>query len=157
MPLFSRQYNSPKRKGGNKRVTGRKVRGSQVARGDKSQVANVFIPSLYKIKRGFHLVLPWANQCVFLMETFFLSYADETMYLLWNPPFFKMVPPETFSFLKPWAHTDSTNQSSVNCLMAKGKHTLCHPISKMHIVGQGPGKTPSALRYLSYLINSFLT
>ena len=27
----------------------------------------------------------------------------------------------------------------------------------MHIVGEGPGETPSALRCLSYLINSFLT
>jgi len=32
-----------------------------------------------------------------------------------------------------------------------------HPISKMHIVEEGPGETPSALKYLSYLINSFLT
>ena len=39
------------------------------------------------------------------MKMFFLSYVNETMYLLWNLPFFKMVPPKTnfFSFLKPWA------------------------------------------------------
>ena len=39
------------------------------------------------------------------MEIFFLSYVNETMYWLWNLPFFKMVPPKTnfFSFLKPWA------------------------------------------------------
>ena len=30
-------------------------------------------------------------------------------------------------------------------------------ISKMHIVGEGPGETPSALRCFSYMINSFLT
>jgi len=41
----------------------------------------------------------------------------------------------------------------VNCFMAGGWHTLVHPISKMHIVGEGPGETPSALRCLSYLIN----
>ena len=41
--------------------------------------------------------------------------------------------------------------------MAGGWHTSCHPISKMHIVGEGPGETPSALRCLSYLINNFLT
>ena len=45
---------------------------------------------------------------------FFLSYANETMYLLWNLPFFKMVPPKTklffFSFLQPWANSSSTNQ-----------------------------------------------
>ena len=45
----------------------------------------------------------------------------------------------------------------INHFMAGGWHTSCHPISKMHIVGEGPGKTPSALRCLSYLINSFLT
>ena len=45
----------------------------------------------------------------------------------------------------------------INCFMAGGWHTSCHPISKMHIVGEGPGETPSALRCLSYLINSFLT
>ena len=34
---------------------------------------------------------------------------------------------------------------------------LCYPISKMRVVGEGPGETPSALTCLSYLINSFLT
>ena len=41
--------------------------------------------------------------------------------------------------------------------MAGAWHTSCHPISKMHIAGEGPGETPSALRCLSYLINNFLT
>ena len=45
----------------------------------------------------------------------------------------------------------------INCFMAGGWHTSCHPLSKMRIVGEGPGETPSALRCLSYLINSFLT
>ena len=45
----------------------------------------------------------------------------------------------------------------INCFMAGGWHTSCHPISKIHIVGEGPGDTPSALRYPSYLINGFLT
>ena len=44
----------------------------------------------------FHMNLtflkPWANQCVFLMEMFFLSYVNEAIYSLWNLPFFKMVP-----------------------------------------------------------------
>ena len=44
-----------------------------------------------------------------------------------------------------------------NCFMAGAQHTLCHPISKMQIVGEGPGETPSALRCLSYLIDSFLS
>ena len=50
----------------------------------------------------FHLNLtflkPWVNQCVFLMELFSLSYVNETMYLLWNLPFFKIVPPKTNFF-----------------------------------------------------------
>ena len=41
--------------------------------------------------------------------------------------------------------------------MAGGWHTSFHPISKINIVGEGPGETPSALRCLSYLINTFLT
>ena len=45
----------------------------------------------------------------------------------------------------------------INCFMAGGWQTLCHPISKMHIVGEWPGETLSALRCLSYLMNSFLT
>ena len=72
-------------------------------------------PSLHKIKRLLlslcwgHLVPTWANQCVFLKEMFFLSYVNETMYLLWNLPFFKMVPPKTnYSFLKPWVDNGST-------------------------------------------------
>ena len=36
----------------------------------------------------FHLnstfLKPWANQWVFLMEMLFLSYVNETMYLLWE-------------------------------------------------------------------------
>ena len=38
------------------------------------------------------------------MEIFFLRYVNETIYLLWNLPFFKMAPPKTnfFSFPKPW-------------------------------------------------------
>ena len=42
----------------------------------------------------------------------------------------------------------------ISCFMVGGWHTLCHPISKMHIVGQGPGETPSALRCLSYLTSN---
>ena len=54
---------------------------------------------------------PWANPCVFLTEMFFLSYVNETMYLLWNLPILKMVLPKTIfsSFLKPWADKGSTN------------------------------------------------
>ena len=81
------------------------------------------------------------------------------MYLLWNLPFFKMVPPQnTFSsFFKPWADNSSQTSSHINRFMAGGWHSSCHSISKMHIVGAGPGEPPSALRGLSYLINNFLT
>ena len=124
-----------------------------------------FSPSLYKFKRKYLLkfcvamttpgsiwtfLKPWANQCVFLMEMFFLSYVNETMYLFWNLPFFKMVPPKTnlfFPFLKPWTESGSTNQYSCQSSYGRGWHTS----------GEGPGETPSALRSLSYLISSLLT
>ena len=41
----------------------------------------------------------------------------------------------------------------INCFRL-GHDTSCHSISKMHIVREGPGETPSALRCLIYLINS---
>ena len=74
------------------KVTGRKARGPQMEKiGCKCQI---FFHSLYKIKRKFllkfcvaiddtwfHLKLtflkPWANQYVFLMKMFFLSYVSE--------------------------------------------------------------------------------
>ena len=87
------------------------------------------------------------------MEMFFLSYVNEPMYFFWNLLFFKMVPPKTNS----WLIIAQQTSVQISCFMAGGLHTLCHPISKMHIVGEGPGETPSALQCLSYLINSFLT
>ena len=62
-----------------------------------------------------------------------------------------------FSFLKLWVDNSSTNQCSCQLFYEQSGHTLCHSISKMHIVGEGSGETPSALRYLSYLISSSLT
>ena len=84
------------------RVRGRKARGPPMEEtgckcqtfflsllsGRRKQTLSVrfFSPSLHKIKRfllkfWFHLNLtflkPWANQCIFLMEMFFLSYANE--------------------------------------------------------------------------------
>ena len=102
---------------------------------------------------------PWANLCAFLMEMIFLSYVRETLYLFWNLPFLKMVLHKTNFFLFSNLGLIMAQQASipVNCFMARGWHTSCHTISKMHTVEEGPGETPSALRYLSYLINSFLT
>ena len=77
------------------------------------------------------------------MEMFFLSYVTE-MYLLWNLPFFKMVPPKTNFFLFSNLGLIMAQQTSilVNCFMA-GDYTPCAIlISKMQIVGEGPGKTP---------------
>ena len=90
---------------------------------------------------------------------FFLSYVNETIYLLWNLPFFKMVLPKNTFVLSSNLGLIIAQQTSipVNCFMAGGWHTPCHPISKIHIVREGPGETPSALRCLSYMINSFLT
>ena len=64
------------------------------------------------------------------MEMFFLSYVNETMHLLWNLPFFKMVLPKTniFSFLKPWANNSSTNQYSYHLFYGWG---MTHPLSSL--------------------------
>ena len=43
----------------------------------------------------------------------------------------------------------------IDCFMAGGWHT-CYPVSEMQTVGEGPGETPSALRCLSSLGNSFI-
>ena len=93
------------------------------------------------------------------MEIFFLSYVNETMYLLWILPFFKMVLPKTNLFLLSNLGLIIAQQTSIhiNCFMDGEGHTSGSPISKMHIVGEAPGKTPSALWCLSYLINSFVT
>ena len=50
---------------------------------------------------------------------------------------------------KPWADNGSTDQYSCQLFPGWGRHTLCHSISKMLIVGEGPGDAPSALRRLS--------
>ena len=50
----------------------------------------------------------------FLMEMFFLSYVNETKYLLWNLPFLKMVPPNT----KFWLTTAQQISIHISCFMA---------------------------------------
>ena len=73
-PLFPRQHHSPKIKGGNERVTGRKTRGLQtqeiackcqtflsLLRGMRKKLA-IFFASLYKFKRRFLL-----KYCVAIM------------------------------------------------------------------------------------------
>ena len=102
---------------------------------------------------------PWANQRIFLMEMFFLSYVNETVYLLWNCLSSKWFHLRLtfFSFSNFGLIIIQQTSIHINCFMAGGWYTSCHPISKMHIMEEGPGETPSALRCLSYLTNSFLT
>ena len=67
----------------------------------------------------FHLNLLFSNPEV--TSTFSLSYVNETMYLLWNVPFFKMAPPKTF-FLFSNLGLIVAQQTSIhaNCFMAGG-------------------------------------
>ena len=73
------------------------------------------------------------------MEMFFLSYVNETMYLLWNLPFFKMVPPKPnfFTFLKPWANNSSTNQYSYQLFYGWGMTQLMPSYLKNAYCGRG--------------------
>ena len=93
------------------------------------------------------------------MEIFFLSYVYETMHLLWNLPVFKMVLSKTnfffFSVLKPWADNSSINQYSYQLFYGWGMTQLVPSYFENAYCGRG--ETPSALRCLSSLINSFLT
>ena len=54
------------------------------------------------------------------MEMFFLSYVNETMYMLRNLPFFKMVPPKTNIFLLSNLGLIIAQQTSIhiNCFVA---------------------------------------
>ena len=83
------------------------------------------------------------------------------MYLLWNLPFFRMVPPKTnfffFSFLKPWADNRSTNQYSYQLFYGQGMTHLMPSYRKNAHCGRGAWWNSSALRGLSYLINNFQT
>ena len=84
-------------------VTGRKGRGL-----NRRQVSDILYLSLMwqeetKFKcQIFFFLLHTKLKGGFSMKMFFLSYVNEAMYLLWNLPFFKMVPPKTnfFPFLK---------------------------------------------------------
>ena len=150
----------------------RQARGPQAERGNKMQVEDIFPFSLEDT--WFHLNLtflkPWANQFFFffLIEMFFLSYGNETMYLLWNLPFFNGFCLRLtvfvlfcfffffFLFSNLGGDNGSTNQNSCQLFYGQGWHALCHSILKMHIVEEGPGETSSALRCFFYLIRSLL-
>ena len=84
-------------------------------------------------------LIDWANQCIFLIEIFVLSYVNETTYLLWNLPFFKMVSPKPnfFPFLKPWADNSSTNQYSYQLFYGWGMIYLVPSYLKNACCGRG--------------------
>ena len=62
-----------------------------------------------------------------------------------------------FPFLKPWADNSSANQYSYHLLYGRGMIHLVPSYLKNAYCGRGASETPSALRCLFYLINSFLT
>ena len=74
------------------------------------------------------------------MEMFFLSYVNETMHLLWNLPFFKMVPPKTTFFLFSNLGLVITQQTSIhiNCFMAGDNKP--HAILSQKCILWGPVK-----------------
>ena len=125
------------------RVTGRKARGLQTEEiGCKCQT--FFISPLSGRRKQttsvrFFFFLHTKLKAGFSMEMFFLSYVNETMYLLWNLPFFKMVPPETnfFSFLKPWADNSSTNHYSYQLFYGWGMIHLVPSYLKNKYCGRG--------------------
>ena len=79
------------------------------------------------------------------MEVFFLSYVDESMYLLWNLLFFKLVlpmPKTKFFFLFSNLELKMAQQTGIHVILWPGDDSLCYSISKMHLVGEGLVKLP---------------
>ena len=139
-----------KEKRGNEWVRGRKARGPQVARGNKLQVTELFAFSVDDTRFCINLTFLklWANQCVLLMEMLFLRYVNETIYLLWNLLFFKLIPvlPIFFFFLFSNLGLIMAQQTSihVNCFMA-GDDTPCAILSQKCILWErGLVKLPQA-------------
>ena len=60
----------------------REARGPQAAGGNKTASAEFFPFLLTTPGSAWTFLKPWANQRIFLMEMFSLSFANETMYLL---------------------------------------------------------------------------
>ena len=134
------------------RVTSRKLRGLQTdeigckcqtfflspVRGRRKQTTTVRSFSLKILcchdNTLFYLNLtflkPWANQCVFLMEMFFVSYVKETMYLPQNLGFFKSVPPKTQTLNQQWLNKP--------VLLTHGNVLLSYVNETMHLLGNLP-------------------
>ena len=160
---------------------GKKARGPQVAGWNKLWVTDYFFFLFYtKSKEAFllfeilcwwHLALPRANQCIFLMEIFFLSHVSEATYLFAICLSSKLFHHRLrfiylFSFHKSWAENGSVFLSIVLWLQDDTPHAILSQkcISwerglvnlNLEVLPQ-PWGAPSTLRCLSYLINSFLT
>ena len=102
---------------------------------------------------------PWANQCVFLMELFFkamLMKLGICFGICLSSKWFHLRL-TFFPFLKPWVDNNSTKQYSYQLFYCWGMTHIMPPYLNNAHSRRGPGETPSALRCLSYLLNSFLT
>ena len=103
-----------------------------------------------------HLALPWANQSVFffLVEMLFLSYVNETVYLLWNLSFFKMVPPKTnIFFLNLGLIMAQQTSIHVHCFM-KRDDTPPAILSQTCMLWERGLVKPPQPRRVSYLISN---
>ena len=111
------------------KVTGRKVRGLQTR--NRLQVSDFFFFffNLF-LKHQEETNSPWK---------YFSQAINETMYLLWNLPFFKMALPKTniFAFLKSWADNSSTNQESYQLFYGWGITHLVPSYLKYAYCGRG--------------------
>ena len=105
-----------------------------------------FFPSLHKIKRGF---LKKEKFCVedpwfYLQLTNEFLLCNETIYLLWNFPFFKMVLPKTnfFLFLNLGLIMAQQTSIPVNCFMAGDDTPLAILSQKCTLWERGLVKLP---------------
>ena len=119
-------------------VMGRKARGPQMAGWNKLWVTDFFFffsfstqnqKRLLKILCWWNLALPWANQCIFLMEIFFLSHVNETTYIFAICLSSKLFHHRLrfiylFYFLKSWAENGSVFLSIIVLLRHDTPHDI---------------------------------
>ena len=84
---------------------------------------------LLKILCWWNLALPWANQCIFLMEIFFLSHVNETTYIFAICLSSKLFHHRLrfiylFYFLKSWAENGSVFLSIIVLLRHDTPHDI---------------------------------
>ena len=90
-----------------------------MAGGNKLQMADVFFLLYTKLKEIFFFLFCVEETWFYLELTNEFFLCNETMYLLWNLPFFKMVPPKTnfFLFLNLGLIMAQQTSIPVNCVM----------------------------------------